>query len=140
MKKKLNKFKETVRKKYTVSPFTTKENLAIQIIQDLERELPKYGITVGKQKDETEALDLEEGSSIKRKFKVLNEDYAKILESHFSYIYASDEKALELSELNSSEYTIILRLKFDYAEHNIKEKVVIKPNGFSLMSMMEWSE
>ena len=167
---KLNEFKKLVINAYQISTFTTKEDLAMKVIQDLERELPKHDIIIGAQKLESqnitfikqmcqlpklmngreitlniklnenwesasdkanEALDLTEGASIQRKFKVLDEDYTKIIEDKFPYIYASNEKALELSELDSDTYTIVLRLKFGHVKSTISERKIVADNDYN---------
>ncbi len=73
-------------------------------------------------KSECEAFNLTFGSSIKRKFKVINNEYSNLLESKYKHIYASNEKAIELSELENAKYTTTLKISFGHYTKVIQQQ------------------
>jgi len=98
--KKLEELKVELKKRFTVSFFTTPEDLSRRISQDLPEVLERIGVSVHKEEDKPKLLDVKE---LYRRFKIRPRKYAGqefviegIIEKEIKSVFSEDASALKL--------------------------------------------
>ena len=167
-KKRLELFRQSLKRDLTVDNFTTSEDLSAKVIQDLVRELPQHGFNVGQKgpRDQKsikdlakqmcelprmmagrelvlplmlgnwgaadakfcEAFSLTVGSSIRRDFKVVDDELSEIINQKHKHLYAQNELALALAKLPADEeVTIRMKMAFGIYKKIVRYNDVFVP-------------
>ena len=97
---KLEELKSEIKKRFTISFFTTPEDLSRRVSQDLPEVLSRIGINVRKEEEKVDSTDANE---IYRKFQIRPKKYAGqeliidgIVENEIKSVYTDDANALKL--------------------------------------------